>query len=95
MSEREPEVHGQVGSTQRDSWPTGARQLGTGLGIELTSADIAHLERLGGFDRPIEENVSKHIRQRTPGDHLRKLTPETVAFLNEQLGPVLRGFGYA
>ena len=72
-----------------------ARQLGTGLGIELTSADIAHLERLGGFDRPVEENVSKHIRQRTPGDHLRKLTPETVAFLNEQLGPVLRGFGYA
>jgi hypothetical protein len=71
-----------------------AQQLGTGLGVKLSGPDISHLERLGGFDRPVEENVSKHIRQRTPGDHTRKLQPATIAFLNEQLGPVLEGFGY-
>jgi hypothetical protein len=71
-----------------------ARQLGKGLGVDLSESDIAYLERLGGFDRPVEENVSKHIRQRTPGDHTRKLQPATIVFLNEQLGPVLEGFGY-
>jgi hypothetical protein len=71
-----------------------ARRLGEGMGVELSESDIAHLEQLGGFDRPVEENVSKHIRQRTPGDHTRKLKPDTVAMLNQRLGPVLDGFGY-
>ena len=75
-----------------ESW---ARQLGSGLGLELTERDIASLRRLGGFDRPVEKNISKHIRQRSPGDHRRKLSTETIAYLHEQLGQVLRGFGYA
>lgn len=70
------------------------RRLGAGLGIDVSPADVDALKRLGGFDRPVEENVTRHVRQRAPGDHLRKLTPETVAFLDERLRPVLRGFAY-
>jgi len=35
-----------------------------------------------------------HRRQMLPGDHRRKLRPETISRLNETLGPVLAEFGY-
>ena len=40
------------------------------------------------------ESPSKHKRQVKPGDHLRKLKPETISAMNETLGPVLDRFGY-
>jgi len=30
------------------------------------------------------ENINKHKRQATPGDHARKLSPETIAILNDR-----------
>lgn len=40
------------------------------------------------------EDINRHLRQRKPGDHQRKLWPATVAHLNRELEPVLRVFGY-
>jgi hypothetical protein len=40
------------------------------------------------------EDVRKQKRQVTPGDHKRKLHPDTIAFLNEQFGPILDRLSY-
>lgn len=40
------------------------------------------------------EDETAHKRQVAPGDHKRKLAPETIAKLNEILGDELRWFGY-
>ncbi len=40
------------------------------------------------------ENKYNHKRQVLPGDHRRKLTPETVSLLNDELGPVMERLGY-
>lgn len=44
--------------------------------------------------RPTEENPANHIRQGTPGDHRRKLRPETIAKLNDQFRDVCQWYGY-
>ncbi|MEH6647552.1 sulfotransferase domain-containing protein [Sulfitobacter sp.] len=41
------------------------------------------------------EDSSKHKRQVTPGDHKRKLKPETIVQLNNILTHELQSFGYA
>lgn len=43
---------------------------------------------------PGEEDVGRHVRQVTPGDHRRKLSPGTIAALNERFAPILQAFGY-
>jgi hypothetical protein len=40
------------------------------------------------------EDVRKQKRQITPGDHKRKLQPDTIAFLNEQFAAILKTLGY-
>ncbi len=52
--------------------------------------------RLGGkVDFSVEkEDEGKHKRQVTPGDHARKLTPETIAILNETLAAPMARLGY-
>ena len=42
-----------------------------------------------------KENKMKHKRQVTPGDHRRKLKPETIAKLNTDLADILTRYGYA
>lgn len=44
--------------------------------------------------RPQRENIHSHLRQVTPGDHRRKLQPETIARLDDLFADVLRRFGY-
>lgn len=41
------------------------------------------------------EDAARHKRQVTPGDHRRKLRPETVAAMNAVLAEELARFGYA
>lgn len=43
---------------------------------------------------PIAENPYEHIRQILPGDHCRKLRPDTIARLNLLLSPWIERFGY-
>lgn len=44
--------------------------------------------------RPEKEDPSAHIRRVAPGDYLEKLSPETIEFLNAELGETVRAFGY-
>lgn len=46
------------------------------------------------FTPPAAEDIDSHKRQMLPGDHIRKLKPETIATINDQMGPQLRAFGY-
>ena len=41
-----------------------------------------------------KENKMKHKRQVTPGDHRRKLRPETIAKLDAELADILTRYGY-
>lgn len=45
--------------------------------------------------RPVKEDPRAFIRNVTPGDHLRKLRPETVTKISEILRPAMILFGYA
>jgi hypothetical protein len=40
------------------------------------------------------EDSNSHRRQITPGDHQRKLQPETIKYLNEYMADELLGFDY-
>lgn len=44
--------------------------------------------------RPTQEDISKHIRKGTPGDHREKLKPETIRRLNRLFAEVASGYGY-
>jgi len=57
---------------------------------ELESALAPYMD----FD-VAEENVRRHKRQVTPGDHRRKLDGATIAQMSRVLDPVLTQFGYA
>jgi hypothetical protein len=43
---------------------------------------------------PIAEQPDQRIRQGHPGDHRRKLKPETIAALNGVLAEFMATFGY-
>lgn len=45
--------------------------------------------------QPKKENISKHVRQVTPGDHTRKLQRATVDHLNRLFADVLTDLNYA
>ena len=45
--------------------------------------------------RPEHEDPTQHVRRVTPGDHIEKLSPETVVRLNELFYEVLAQFEYA
>ena len=47
-----------------------------------------------GAKPPTKEDVNRHMRQVEPGDHLRKLSAETVAALDKELAPVLAKLDY-
>lgn len=44
---------------------------------------------------PPAEDVHKHIRQLMPGDHERKLAPETISQLDTEFGEILNLLNYA
>jgi hypothetical protein len=46
------------------------------------------------IDIPEREDQKKHIRQKKPGDHKRKLKPETIEVLNSEFGAVLKALQY-
>ncbi|HEY2090554.1 MAG TPA: sulfotransferase domain-containing protein [Thermoanaerobaculia bacterium] len=48
----------------------------------------------GTAPAPAQDDTRSHRRQVSSGDYLRKLRPETIAQLNENLASVLAEFGY-
>lgn len=43
---------------------------------------------------PVSQSLQQKRRQVLPGDHKRKLQPETISILNERFLPFLKHFGY-
>lgn len=76
-----------------------ARDFASAIGPDLDAATRAVLaERIAAViepdaPAPVEDRMN-HLRQRTPGDHRRKLAPETILALDERLSDVLDGLGY-
>lgn len=61
--------------------------------MEMTSQLWDKLDRLISFDVN-REDVTKHKRQVTPGDHARKLLPTTISILNSRFFDLMQTFGY-
>lgn len=57
--------------------------------LQRTINDLIHQNKA-----PEAEDKSKHIRQAKPGDHERKLKPETIDKLNDAFRDVLYQLGY-
>ncbi|MEA3210607.1 MAG: hypothetical protein QOE70_3664 [Chthoniobacter sp.] len=62
--------------------------------MEVKPAQRTLDELRGAAEFKVEESAARHKRQVTPGDHQRKLKPETVARLNELFAEDLRAFGW-
>lgn len=60
----------------------------------LTAKRVLLDRHSAGFTPPDAEDIDSHKRQMLPGDHIRKLKPETIATINATMGPQLRAFGY-
>jgi hypothetical protein len=73
-----------------DAW---LDQLIKFLGIDLCQEFIDQVKAEVDF-KVSKEDIHKHKRQVTPGDHQRKLKPETIDLLNEKTKEIRKIFGY-
>ena len=64
------------------------------LELDLGREFIAGL-KAGAEFKVSKEDVYKHKRQVTPGDHRRKLKPETIEILNAKTREIRQFFGYS
>lgn len=74
-------------------FPNWVRQVSAFIGGGDGSAAVEGLIQKVSFETK-GEDIYKHKRQVMPGDHLRKLKPETIAQLNESCGDLLEKLGY-
>lgn len=77
--------------TQTESW---LGRIAEFVGQPITQDLRMALDTKINFAPP-KEDTAQHKRQVSPGDHLRKLTPGTIATITEQLAPELAFFGYS
>ena len=63
------------------------------LGMDLSREFIDRLKAEANF-KVDKEDIHKHKRQVTPGDHKRKLKPETIDLLNSKTKEIRKLFGY-
>lgn len=66
--------------------------------FELDDADETYqfvMSRRAESVKPGDEDISKHKRKVTPGDHKEKLKPETITDLNRRFSEVLDALGYS
>ena len=64
-----------------------------GLELNVSSQLVDRIKREANFtfDR---EDIYSHKRQVTPGDHKRKLKPETIEILNDRFAKISETLGY-
>ena len=64
-----------------------------GLELNVSPQIVDRIKREANFsvDR---EDIHSHKRQVQPGDHKRKLKPETIEILNDRFAEVLETLGY-
>ena len=60
--------------------------------LNVNQTTVSQIINEANFD--VEEDIYSHKRQVTPGDHKRKLLPETIDRLNSEFGEVLDVLGY-
>lgn len=65
----------------------------TGLELDVSPSLINKIKHEADFSVP-RENIYSHKRQVTPGDHKRKLKPETIEILNDRFAEILETLGY-
>ncbi|MEQ9642622.1 MAG: sulfotransferase domain-containing protein [Alphaproteobacteria bacterium] len=70
-----------------------ARRVADHIGLPLTDAQLAPMAAKLD-DVPESDRPDQHVRQVHPGDHKRKLRPETIAALDERFADVLDRYGY-
>lgn len=63
------------------------------LNLDVSPGLIAEIKAGADF-KVSSEDIYKHKRQVTPGDHKRKLKPETIDILNEKAKEVLKLYDY-
>lgn len=76
----------------QDAW---SRQMTTHLGLEVTDAWRAMVVAEHARPIPAVEQEGDHMRRVTPGDHRVKLSPDTIARYNGELGPMAAKLGYS
>jgi len=62
--------------------------------LKISDKTRAQLIASSAGSVPAGQRPDQKRRQVVPGDHLRKLKPETIAALNERFAPILDAFGY-
>jgi hypothetical protein len=71
------------------------RQVEAALGIRMSDKDRDELAEAAGGGHPAgSDDEGQHVRQRAPGDYLRKLAPTTVEELTRRLSGPLEALGY-
>lgn len=76
--------------TDFDPWLDRLTQF---LGLDVKPGLLQQIRDRAAF-KVSKEDVTKHKRQVTPGEHKRKLKPETIDFLNNYTKEVLKLFDY-
>ena len=75
------------------AFPEFLRKVVAHTGLDQDEEAVARILEEADFEVS-EENLLAHKRSVKPGNHLKKLKPETVASLNEALAEVLELFDY-
>ena len=63
--------------------------------LEISAQLRQQLLQESNKSRPSNEDVSKHRRQVMPGEHKKRLKPETIVYLNDLFSNVLEKLNYA
>jgi len=75
-------------------FPSWLENLTTHCQLTISPSLKASLIESSNNAKKTKENIRSHRRQVTPGDHRRKLKPDTIAELNDILAEVMDYFGY-
>lgn len=70
------------------------KQLSEHTGMDHLYESLQRIQEQADF-QVSEENIFSQRRQVTPGDHMRKLKPETIVKLNDVFSPILTTLGYS
>jgi len=90
-----PNVHITTYEEMIAEFPTWLDNLLDHCQLRISSRLKRELLEEARMSRPREEDPSRHLRQVTPGDHMRKLRPDTIAQLNSSFSSILRRFNYS
>lgn len=74
--------------------PSLVRAVGRAFGWRIDDEQVSRIDSWADI-HPVKEDPTAFVRHVTPGDHLEKLKPATIATINEILRPAMELFGYS